>query len=341
MTGRALYLRVGILVIVGAVLAVGFVVFLAGNRGGPTVLVETYTQESVQGLDVGAPVRYRGVPVGRVTEITLAGSEYSRAAAAGIRTTEFADFQMVVVRFGLETRMLQNAPPLEEMVTNGLRARITAQGLTGVNYVELDFVPPGRFPIQPVPWTPSNPVIPSVPSTAAQVRTAAETLVARLADLPVEQIVTDIATVLNNISRQTSEGGDLAATLGETARAATVIRSALEGGELEAALNELRLTAEAARGLLAGPELRGAVANAAAAAAELRRAAGRLPTAVDGFERTMRTARETTLDVQSELIPILMDLRATTASLRATAEALRTSPSQAIFGAPPTPDRRR
>lgn len=343
MGGRTLYLRVGALVLVGIALAVGFVLFLAGGRGGPTTLVETYTPESVQGLDVGAPVRYRGVPIGRVTQIGLAGIEYSLAAQASRNVREMTEFQQVIVRFTLENRMLQNAPPLQEMVADGLRARITAQGLTGVNYVELDFVPGNRFPVNDWPWTPANPVIPSVPSTVAQVRSAAENLVARLAELPIEQIVTDIVTTMNNISRQTSEGGDLAATFGETARAATVIRRALEGGELEQALVELRGAAAAARTLIAGPELRSAVANASGAAADLRRSVARLPAAVESFERTMRTARETTLDVQSELIPILLDLRATTASLRATVEGLRTSPGQAIFGAPPapTPDRRR
>jgi paraquat-inducible protein B len=341
MAARTLYLRVGVLVLVGIALAVGFVLFLAGGRGGPMTVVETYTQDSVQGLDVGAPVRYRGVPIGRVTQIGLVGIEYTRAAQASTNLRELTEFQQVIIRFGLETRMLQNAPPLEQMVADGLRARITAQGLTGVNYIELDFIPGNRFPVQAVPWTPANPVIPSAPSTVSQVRSAAETLVARLAELPVEQIVTDIAVTLNNLSRQTSEGGDLAATLGETARAATVFRRALEGGELEQAMGELRQAAEAARTLLAGPELRGAVANASGAAAELRRSVARLPAAVDSFERTMRTARETTLDVQSELIPILLDLRATAAALRTTVEGLRASPGQAIFGAPPTPERRR
>jgi paraquat-inducible protein B len=56
MNTRTLYLRVGMLVIAGVLLAVGFVLFLAGNRGGATAVVyETYSRESVQGLDVGAP----------------------------------------------------------------------------------------------------------------------------------------------------------------------------------------------------------------------------------------------------------------------------------------------
>jgi paraquat-inducible protein B len=340
MAARTLYLRVGALVIAGVVLAVGFVIFLAGGRGGPTTLVETYTRESVQGLDVGAAVRYRGVPVGRVTEIGLTGVEYSRAAASGRSPSELADFQQVMVRFAIEQRMLQTAPPLAEMIASGLRARITAQGITGVNYVELDFVSPQRFPPTPVPWTPRNPVVPSVPSTVAQVRSAAEQLMERLAQVPLEQIITDAAAVLSNIAFQTSEG-DLARTLREAAATSAALRRAVEEADLAGTLNEFRIAAEALRGVVAGPELRGAVANTSAAANELRRTAARLPGAVEGFERTMRSARETTVDVQAELLPILIDLRAATASLRATAEQLRTSPSQTLFGQPPTPDRRR
>jgi paraquat-inducible protein B len=337
MKSSALYLRVGALVVVGALLAAGFVLFLAGGSGPrATDVFETYSRESVQGLDVGAPVRYRGVPVGRVSEIRLVSAEYRRPE--GVSYTQA--FQLVLIRFAVDPRQIGEVPTAEEAIRLGLRARITAQGITGVNYVELDFVDPERFPVPDLPWTPRYPFLPSIPSTVAQVRSAAEQLVTRLSEVPLEQMATDLATLLASVSRQTSEG-DLAITLRETARAMTVLRTALEGGELETAFAQIRAAAEAARGLLAGPELRGAVASIGGAATELRRSAGRLPATLDAFERTMRSARETTVDVQSELIPILTDLRATTASLRATAESLRTAPSSFFFGSPPAPERER
>ncbi len=336
-TGRALYARVGALVLVGIVLAVAFVLFLAGGRGLQTSeMFETYFEESVQGLDVGAPVRYRGVAVGRVTQIGLVTAEYPRPAGMDLA----AGFQRVFLRFGLDLRQVGEAPDLEEAVRMGLRARITAQGITGVNYLELDFVSPQRFPVASPPWQPRYPVIPGVPSTVAQVTNAAELLIQRIADIPVDRISADIAGLLSNLNRQTSDG-DLAQVLREAATTMTLLRTAVEGGDLAGAVGEFRAAATDARALLAGPEIRGAMTNAASAAAELRQAAQRLPGAVEGMERTMRAARETTVDVQAELLPILIDLRATTASLRATAEQLRSSPSQLLFGAPPTPDRRR
>lgn len=339
MKSATLYLRVGILVVAGALLAAGFVIFLAANRGsGPVQLFETYSRESVQGLDVGAPVRYRGVPIGRVTEISLVSSAYRRPEGAA--HTEA--FQLVLIRFALDATAIAEVPNMQEAIRLGLRARISAQGITGVNYLELDFVNPDRFPVPSIPWTPRYTVVPSIPSTVAQVRGAAEALVERLSQVPIEQMANDLASLLGGLSRQANEG-DLAATLRGTAQMSAQINALLQSGAVEALLADARGAAEQARGLATAPELRQAIANVSAAAVELRRATQRLPATIEGVDRTLRTARDTTSDIQSELVPILADLRATTASLRATAEALRGSPSQTIFGAPPPPpqDRRR
>jgi ABC-type transporter Mla subunit MlaD len=338
MRSSALYLRVGLLVVAGLMLAAGFVVFLLGQRsGGPMVTLETYSRESVQGLDVGAPVRYRGVPVGRVLEIGLASAEYRRQE----RVAYTEAFQLVVIRFALDPARIGEVPTVQEAIAMGLRARISAQGITGVNYIELDFVNPDRFPMVSVPWTPRVPFVPAIPSTVAQMRGAAETLVERLTQMPIEQMAGDIAALIGGLSRQANDG-DLATALREVAQIASQLRVMMESGALEALLAEAREAAAGARSVANAPELRDAITSVAAAANELRRTTQRLPATIDGMERTLRTARHTTSDIQSELVPILADLRATTASLRATAEALRTSPSQSIFGAPPpAPERRR
>ncbi|WP_270938653.1 MlaD family protein [Falsiroseomonas oryzae] len=340
MKGSALYLRVGMLVVAGVVLAAGFVIFLVGGRGqGPTTVFETYSRESVQGLDVGAPVRYRGVQIGRVTELRLASTEYRRPE--GVAFTE--GFQLVLIRFAIDGNQIGEVPNAAEAIRLGLRARIAAQGITGVNYLELDFVPNAdRFPALQVPWTPRYTVIPSIPSTVAQVRGAAETLIERLSAVPLEQIAHDLSTAVGALSRQTTDG-DLAVTLRETAQTMGRVREILDSGDIQRTLAEFRRTAESAQAIAGSPELRRALGSTATAAEELRRSAERLPGTLQSFERTMRTARETTTDVQADLIPILADLRATTASLRATAEALRASPSQFLLGAPPPApaDRRR
>lgn len=70
MTSRqtAQYYRLGLFVMIGAAALVAVIlVFGARNLFTKTITAETYIKESVQGLDVGAPVRFRGVRIGQIS----------------------------------------------------------------------------------------------------------------------------------------------------------------------------------------------------------------------------------------------------------------------------------
>jgi ABC-type transporter Mla subunit MlaD len=343
--GRGLYLRVGGLVLAGFVLLVGFVLFFTANRfGSGAVVFETYLRESVQGLDVGSPVRYRGVAIGRVSEVGLVSAEYRPAQGDMFGPS----FQLVFVRFTVDTSRIGEVPPTEEAVRLGLRVRIAAQGITGVNYLELDFVAPGRFPPREVPWEPRYEYIPAIPSTVAQVQGAAEQLLEKLqaADLP--GLLDNIIGLTSDVRGQLRDG-DLAVSFREAALLLRRLREVSEAAqvpealaELRGAVGETRALIGDARGLVEGREMRQLLTSAAAAAADFRAAAARLPPTIASAEAGIRSARGATTDIQAELAPILRDLRAAVANLRDTTEALRRAPSQAIFGAPPpAPETRR
>ncbi len=340
MKGARLQLSVGLLVLVGAALLVAFVLFLTGDRLRSASVFETYVRESVQGLEVGASVRYRGVAVGRVTQIGLVQNEYPPEGAARFNPV----FQQVVVRFALETAVTQRGVSLEEAVRNGLRVRLASQGITGIVYLELDFLDPDRFPVAQLPWAPANGVIPSVPSTVAQVQTAAESLLRRLEEVDFAGLVQGLTSVVASFRDQSADGGDLSGLLAEARGTAAALRRAAEGTNVQPAIEELRAAAAALRGLAESRELRQAVAASGQAAAEFRQAAQRLPQVIAalevtlrGADATLRSARGATTDVQAELAPILRDLRATAANMRDTTELVRRSPGAAIFGAPPPP----
>ena len=94
---RAAFLRVGLLVVAGIGLVIGLVWFFGGARLAHGTLYESYFREFVQGLEVGAPVKYRGVTVGRVTELGLVSAEYgSRNAPVQI---DRQTYRLVFVRF--------------------------------------------------------------------------------------------------------------------------------------------------------------------------------------------------------------------------------------------------
>jgi ABC-type transporter Mla subunit MlaD len=330
---RDLYLRVGGLVVAGLVLAVGFTLFLTANRlSSNATMYETYLRESVQGLEVGAPVRYRGVAIGRVAEIGLVSAQYRRPRGDSFG----AAFQLVFARFQVDATKIGETPSAEEAVAQGLRVRLASQGITGVNYLEVDFVDPERFPPREVPWQPRYTYIPAIPSTVAQVQTAAESLLAKLQDADMPGLISNIVELVADLRAQVHDG-DLAQTLQEASQLLRTLRGAAEGADVPGTMAELRGAAGDLRGLLTGPQLRQMLANLAAAAADVRLAATKLPGSVQTLDAGLRTARSATTDIQAELAPILRDLRAAVANLRDTTEQLRRYPSQTLFGAPPPP----
>ncbi len=341
-SGRSLYLRVGMLVVAGTVLAVGFILFLtSGSFGTRQLMFETYVRESVAGLEVGAPVRFRGVAVGRVTELGLTSVVYGVEGGA-----ENSANRLVLIRFALDPSRYGNTP-VAAAVRAGLRVRMASTGVTGVSYLEADFVDPERFPVLEVPWTPTYPYIPSIPSTINQVTTAAEQLMSRLSSVDLEALFGTATHLLEDLRTQVGSQGDLGRTLREAAATMTALRETIQGAELAAtvrdareAVNRVGGAAQAAEQLMEGPAIAGAVTNISLAAADLRTSIARLPAVIQSLELALRSVRGTTTDAQADLGPLLRDLRATVSSLRDTAEALRRSPSQSLFGQPPPPPAR-
>ena len=73
MATEARKLRVGIFVIIAVVIGLGAAIWLGASRYlADESQAVTFFSESVQGLDPGAAVKYRGVPAGRVDQIKIA-----------------------------------------------------------------------------------------------------------------------------------------------------------------------------------------------------------------------------------------------------------------------------
>ena len=79
MSQKANYFKLGLFVI-GAV-AAGVAVLLIIGTGRwlkPRAVMETYFNESVQGLDIGSKMKYRGVVIGEVTRISFIYVKYEQ-----------------------------------------------------------------------------------------------------------------------------------------------------------------------------------------------------------------------------------------------------------------------
>ena len=153
------YFRLGLFVFAGfaAILAL-ILVFGTGQLFKKTTMAETYIEQSITGLDVGAPVRFRGVKVGQVTFIGLSGALYESNEPFPERK------EYVVVRMLIDGDEEKLLGPTKQLPKD-LRARVKSQGITGVNYVELDYVRDmNNYKSLPYNWKPEYLVIDSLPS---------------------------------------------------------------------------------------------------------------------------------------------------------------------------------
>lgn len=328
------YLRVGLMLVLSIGLGVALVMFLGQNRVSDGLGYETYFQESVQGLDVGSPVKFRGVQLGQVSSIGLVTASYKEAS----NNVREEMNRLVVVRFVIDPKRFGRTSQTEEAITAGLRVRLAAQGITGLAYLELDYVDPARFPVAPAPWSPQQPVIPSMPSTISQIQDTAQALAAKLQDVDIAALATAFQGLMQDARTQVTSG-DLHIVLAEAATLLKTLRAGADGADVPSLAIELREAVAALRNLAGGQQTRELLAATTKTAERLTEAVTRLPVLISTLELAVRRVNSGTADAQAELLPALRDARAAAASLRDTSETLRRYPAS-VLGAPPPRERR-
>lgn len=163
MSAKPDFLRIGVFMTGGIVLLVfALLVFGGGQVFRQKIEMETYIKGSVQGIDVGTPVKFRGVLIGKVTRISFAFTEYHLKETDGL-------YNYVVLFMEINREVFPNmftsdlTPLLTRSIEQGMRVRIEPQGITGLNYLDIDYFDPTRFPAIWPPWKPSVYYIPSAP----------------------------------------------------------------------------------------------------------------------------------------------------------------------------------
>ncbi len=299
MEPRLSYTAVGLFVLLLAAAFVGGVLWLSsGTLRRDHVIYHIYMSESVSGLNVDAPVKYRGVDVGRVRAIELVpdGPVQVRIVAA----------------------IRRDVPIKADTV-----ATLRVQGLTGIAYVELEGGSREAPPLEALPGQPA-PVIPSRPSFLARLDTHLDELIGNL-----NQAAHGVARLLDERTR-----AHLRHTLANLERLTASLNESV--ARLDRALEAAARTADAAADVAAraGP----ALARIEAAAAALERMADRLGRTGerlgDDYGRLaghLQTAAEETLP---EVQRAIADLREAAASLRHFGRVLEQDPRVLLFGLP-------
>lgn len=331
--GRAAFVRVGLLMVAGLAVLLGLLVFLGGNRFHSGVLFESYFSESVEGLDIGAPVKYRGVTVGTVTDIGLVVGAYGTGAQVDMRDPMS---RLVFVRYQINPNRVGRQPEPAVTVREGLRVRLAMQGITGISYLELDFVDPGLYPAMHVPWTPRGAYVPSMPSMIAQVQDAAQRLMVGLDRVDIVAVAASLQGLLVDMRDQMKDG-DVHAAVVEATALLRDLRAQLRQADLPGLATDLRQTSQSVRAVATDENLRHLLATASLTADRLAVAAGRLAPLIATLQSTARHADAGTADLEQALPGILRDVREAAANLRAASDTMRENPGLLLRPAPPPP----
>ena len=148
---------------------------------------------SMRGLNIGAPVEFRGIRVGTVTDIRAELDKESLNIQIPVYfQIEPERIPVIVGGDAAEAESTAEAyKNIDGMVRDGLRAQlITGSLLTGQLFVDLDFHP--DLPVKGLSYKRKYPVIPSVPATMDEFRTTAHNLLKQLRNLPLDKIAHEI-----------------------------------------------------------------------------------------------------------------------------------------------------
>jgi phospholipid/cholesterol/gamma-HCH transport system substrate-binding protein len=348
MSQKANYFKLGLFVI-GAVVA-GIIVLTIIGTGRwlhPRTTIETYFNESVQGLDIGSKMKYRGVTIGEVTRITFTYVVYEQDKPMTQRK------RYVLVEGQVEPRLVGGraandiaSPESSKLeVERGLRIHLAPQGITGTNYLELDYVEPANSPVLPIDWVPEHIYIPSTPSTVSTFVAAASEILDRLRHLDIETTIANLNKVLATTNERVA-GLDTAGLSQRADRTLAKLESTLDdlqarklSTDAAGLIADLRKTNGELQTLLANPALAKLPGDTSATLSSVQKFVSdpKLAQSIAHLERTLARLDRIFGGGETDLGTAFQNLRQITDNLRDLTEEAKRYPSHVLFGAPPRP----
>jgi paraquat-inducible protein B len=195
---------IGGFVLGGVLLAViAVVVFGSGRLFRDTETFISFFDGSVAGLEVGAPVRFRGIEIGAVTAVLIDLASAERAFGdARIPVIYEIDRDLVLGR-GAAVRM-GDPLDIDELLSIGVRAQLATESLvTGRKYIGIDVDPDAPVEYVPVPGVP-YPEIPAVNTGLERIEVELQSIIADLGAVELDALVNVAIRALDGMAALTS-----------------------------------------------------------------------------------------------------------------------------------------
>ena len=265
-TALGLFLVIGLAFVVG-----GVILFSSGTLFHTRVRYIVYFDSSLEGLNPGAPVKFRGVTVGKVEEVLIRHNQADEDFAMPVIIA--IDRNLAQSKSDMRLQ-LPSGERMDRLVSRGMRARLDAESLvTGVLYVGLDFIPDAPPPVFHQ-VKPEYEEVPTVPSDVQQ-------LWANLKHLDLAGLSTKLNALLVHADTKVGE---------------------LDVHQINGGLTNLLGSANQ---FITAPDLTNAVREArdalASAQALLKRIDGKVDPLADNANRTLADAQKTLTDLRQAI----------------------------------------
>ncbi|MGD0657015.1 MAG: MlaD family protein [Syntrophorhabdales bacterium] len=299
--GRS-YFLLGLFVIVGVLIGAAAIIWLGATKYFQKgSMYATYFDESVQGLQVDSIVKYRGVDIGTVRLIDIA-----------------PDRRLVEVLMKID---------VDNFSVNGVAAKLSLAGITGIVYVELDRTTPGEKTLSPKDFQSPYPVIPSAPSDIKQIEASVNDVLKSLKEIDLKGISDQVLKTTKTIDEFVSgeRMNHILTNLGKAsvnlASLTQKIDATMSNGSVDEVIQGARDAVKDARALIAQT-------RAEIEGMKLRQTAAKVGDLVE------MTSRKTEVTLTDAGIAV-ESLRRAADSLEALIDRLSVDPSALIFSKPP------
>ncbi|MGC9967759.1 MAG: MlaD family protein [Syntrophobacteraceae bacterium] len=320
--------------VVGAIVLVvaGVLLFGSGKLFSHQRKFVLFFNDSVKGLGIGAPVDFKGVKVGTVSDVKIVLDQKDLSLGIPVfieidpKKIGYSGTEGEMMKM-LETKLKGQRKFIELLIENGLKAQLEMQSLvTGQLGIHLDFFP--NDPVKLVGTEPGYTEIPTVESGLSEFMKTVQ-------NLPIAEIANKVSKVLDGIDKLVTSP-DIKETLASLTPTVKAAHELLKN--LDSQIKPLSTGAEVTMG-----EAKKMLANASKLAVDLD---ARLPQVVAGLEDTLKATGVTmrgankAIDglagdnspVRLELIKTLNEFSAAARSFRVLADYIENHPEALVRG---------
>ena len=336
MSLKAHYFRVGAFVLCGMALIVGAVIAfgIGAVMEEEYFYAETYFEESVQGLEVGSPVKLLGVQIGRVEIITFVDQIYDLGSS-------IVYSRPVLIRAALfpHALMAESKEEFEatgpKIVEAGMRIRLASQGFTGVRYLEAEMLDPQRFPAMEITWEPEVLYIPSAKGQLSAIVDSVDALTQKLEEIPFNKLAEEAEHLVRTLHQGVTDA-DIATLSGKLGHLLDNVAEAT-GPELNDTRERIDRLIDRLNTIASDVEIGEAMDNLDRTMVAIREAASGLPETIRRLDHAINEIDSLLGSEEETLRLMLHDMRVTVQNLRDFTETLKRYPTAVLFGKEPPP----